>query len=264
MMVAGPLSSQPLGVLDVIVNDSKETGDAERLTKVLESRKHIPKELVKFVALCIEEGTTNRLVQELQLNEAATADALDGFFLRSSEATELDPAAVLSATGFSWRDLDPSRIESAIAQLRAIFFLDAQGFTDIKLIPTQAGRSSDMVAIRGKRKFAVEVANSIYGASSRFTSEQLASWAFSRWESEGKNAQIEATSQEHGCERGAFIAVISTQNAAALQTHPEFSQAAALAWDYIGSPQHIHVCMVTGREAPGYGPDDAVSPPWEE
>ncbi len=246
------------------MTDRQETVNAERIIKALESREHVPEGLVKYVALCLQKGTTNRLLEELQRDETATADGLDQFFRRASQVTGLDPATVLSATGFSWRDLDPSRIESAIAQLRAIFFLDGQGFRDIRLIPTQAGRSSDLIATLGEQKFAVEVANSIYDASARFTSEQLASWAFSRWESEGKNAQIEATSQEHDCTHGAFVGVISTRAAAAQQTHPEFLEAATLAWEYIGSPQHVHVCMVTGRETLGYGPDDAVNPPWEE
>ena len=233
-----------------------------QFTQLLESKENVPPELAKYISLCIEQGQTNRLLRELIHDAPATLDGLDRFFRQAAQATGLSPTAVLSATGFSWRDLDPSRIESAIAQLRAIFFLDAQGFTELILIPAREGRSSDTTAILREYKYAVEVFNSIYDASERFSSQQLADWAFSRVESGGKKSQIAATSKEHSCTRGAFVAVISTQPAAALQTHPQFLKAARLTWEYIGSPSHLHVCMVTGRVALGYGPDDAFYPPW--
>ena len=233
-----------------------------QFTQLLESKENVPSELAKYVSLCIEQGQTNRLLLELTRDASATAQGLDRFFRRASQATGLSPTAVLGATGFSWRDLDPSRIESAIAQLRAIFFLDGQRFTELTLIPARKGRSSDTTAILREDKYAVEVFNSIYDASERFSGQELADWAFSRVESGGKKSQIAATSKEHFCTRGAFVAVISTQPTVALQTHPQFLEAARLTWEYIGSPSHLHVCMVTGRVALGYGPDDAFYPPW--
>jgi hypothetical protein len=236
--------------------------DPDRLTEVLQSRESIPSELVDFVRLCISEGVTNRLIEELLLDELATSDGLNEFFSRASHLSGLQPSQVLAATGFSSRDLDPSRIESAIAQLRAIFYMDREGFSRIRLIPAQGQKAADMVAERAGELYAAEVATSIYDAEKRFSPEELASWAFSRWESEGKKRQIESTSEEHTCARGVFICVISTKAAAALQTHPQFMEAAQLAWGYIGSPTTIHVSMVTGRETLGYGMDDAVCPKW--
>lgn len=239
-----------------------DTLHPSQFTQLLESKEYVPTELAKYISYCIEQGESNRLLWELIRDAPATAEGLDHFFRKASQATGLSPSDVLNATGFFWRDLDPSRIESAIAQLRAIFFLDGQHFTELALIPVGERRSSDIIALLHGDKYAVEVINSIYDAAERVSSQQLADWAFSRLESEGKKSQIASTSKEHSCTRGAFVAVISTRATSAFQTHEQFQEAARLAWEYIGSPSHLHVCMVTGRVTLVYGPDDAFYPPW--
>ncbi len=241
---------------------TQEQTNPDEFSALLKSYSNIPSEIVEFVAYTIEKGQSNRLVGELIRDSAATAQGLEMFFSRASQITDLDPSEVLKVTGFSQRDLDPSRIESSIAQIRAIFFLDGQQFSDIDLVPVKKHRASDVVGIRKGEKYAVEVLNSIYEAENRFSPEEMASWAFSRVESEGKRKQISATMKELSCSRGAMLAIISTQPSVALQTHKEFMQAATLAWDYIGSPDDIHFCVVTGRVTLGYGPDDAVYPSW--
>jgi hypothetical protein len=229
---------------------------------VLRSMPNIPDHIPRHIRYTIEQGQTNQLIAELKRDARQTAQGLDRYFSRAAQVTAMTPRDVLEATGFSWRDIDPSRIQSAIAQLRAIFFLDSQGFVEITLIPAQQHRSADMTAKHGEVKYAAEVFNSIYEATERFTSSELASWAFSRWTSEGKASQVRSTSRSHDCKRGILIAVISTQATAFFQTHGDFLTAAQLGWRQIGSPVDIHVCMVTGRETPGYGPDDAVFPPF--
>lgn len=236
--------------------------NTDQFTDLLGAKNNIPTDIVKYISYCINKKKSNRLLNELILDADVTAEGLDQFFGNASRITGLSHAEILNATGFSWRDIDPSRIESAIAQLRAIFFLNTQQFADITLILTQESRSSDIVAIRNGRKFAIEVINSIYDANQRFLSHELADWAFSRLTSEGKKAQILRTSEEHSCEKGAYIAVISTQQAASLQTHEDFLEAARLTWEYISSPTDLHICMVTGRVTLGYGSDDAIYPSW--
>jgi hypothetical protein len=86
-----------------LVTDRQEDVNSERIIKALESREHVPESLVKYVSLCLQEGTTNRLLEELQRDVTATSDALDRFFGRASQVTGLDPPSVLSTTGFSWR-----------------------------------------------------------------------------------------------------------------------------------------------------------------
>lgn len=236
--------------------------DPENYTELLVSKNHVPSDIVRYVSFCIEQNQTNRLINELARDAAKTAEGLDIFFEKASYITGHSPEDVLKLTGFSWRDIDPSRIESAIAQLRVIFFLDSQEFTSVALVPTEGKRSADLIAIRSEEKYAAEVINSIYDAPHRFSSQQMAEWAFSRLTSEGKKSQIALTSKKHSCTKGVFIAVISTAATAALQTHEDFLEAASLTWEYIGSPPTLHVCMATGRVTLGYGPDDAVYPSW--
>ena len=111
----------------------------DHFTDILQSKPNIPAEIPRYVSHCLELGHTNQLIEELRRDPPRTAEGLDRFFGKAADVTGLTQGALLKVTGFSWRDTDPSRIESAIAQLRAIFFLDSQDFSQITPFPREKG-----------------------------------------------------------------------------------------------------------------------------
>jgi hypothetical protein len=222
---------------------------------------HIPQALVTHARLCITQSTESRLVDDLLIDAEKTSQAFDRLFDQASKITGLSPSDLLSATGFSPRDLDTARLESALAEIRTIIFLNAQSFQDILPLRAKHTRMADFVARRGNEKYAVEVADSTYNATKRFSIEQLAGWVVSRYQKEGKASQLEYTVSAEHCRRKVFVAIINTRLTAALQTHREFYEAAQRAWIAVGPDTTLHICVVTGKETFGYGPDDAVFPP---
>lgn len=222
---------------------------------------NIPGDLIRHAGHCLESDRPNRLTEELLRSPSLTTEALDAFFVKVSKIVNLKPDDLLDATDFSWRDMTPTRIESAIAELRAILFVDREGFEEIELLKAEGQKSADLTAVRGKDKFAIEVANSTYNARGRFAPGEMAEWIAAKYD-EGDGEQLASTSSTHTCNRSALIGMINTQPTRALQVHRDFLEAATLAWQRLGSKPELHICMVTLSEALGYGPDDAVYPSW--
>lgn len=246
------------------LNKPKITPDSLSVADMFGDRSrfpNIPTDLVRHLKLTITEAKPNRLTYEFLMMPEKVAEGFDQMFIRASKITGLDPSGVLRSTDFEWRDLDPTRVESALAEIRVIFFLDEQGFTEIVPLRSRGRLEADLIADREGIKFAIEVVDSYYYAIKRFSSEQISRWIVSRYQSEEKYAQLAATADRYDCSRWAFITIIDTQPAVALQVHEDFQEAALLAWTEIGT-SNLHVCVVTGKEALGYGKDDAVFPEW--
>ena len=171
---------------------------------------------------------------------------------------------LLHSTDFNYKDLDPTRITSAFAEIRGINFLKQEGFVRIRPIKASSEKSSDIVADRDGIRYAVEVANSIYNACERFSPDQIKRWLINRLIGEGKSAQLDATASHFTHARRVFICIVDTAAKVALQTNAEFLEATKMAWQEAGHDPLLHVCIVTGREALGDGRDDSVFPPWPE
>jgi len=230
----------------------------------LKSYPRIPRSLINYTERCIKKGITNRFTEAIIEDPESTIRAIDGMFEKACSATGLNPDELLNATDFNYKDLDPTRITSAFAEIRSINFLKLEGFVRIRPIKASSEKSSDIVADRDGLKYAIEVVNSIYNARGRFSPDQLKRWLLNRLIGEGKSAQLVATASDLTHARRVFICIVDTAATAALQTNAEFLEAAKMAWQEAGNDPLLHVCIVTGREALGYGRDDSVFPPWPE
>jgi len=224
----------------------------------------IPRSLIKYTERCTKKGITNRLTEALTEDPEATIQAIDKMFEIACSATGLNPDELFNTTDFNYKDLDPTRLTSAFAEIRSINFLQQEGFRRIRPIKGTSEKSSDIVAERDGFHYAVEVANSIYNARRRFSPEQLKNWLIDRLIREGKSAQLDATAGDLTNARRVFICVVDTVATVALQTNEEFHEAAKMAWQEAGNDPLLHLCLVTGRVALGYGRDDSVFPPWPE
>lgn len=224
----------------------------------------IPRSLINYTERCIKKGITNRFTEAINENPESTIRAIDGMFEKACLATGLNPDELLNATDFNYKDLDPTRITSAFAEIRSINFFKQEGFVRIRPIKASSEKSSDIVADRDGLHYAVEVANSIYNARGRFSPEQLKRWIINRLIGECKAVQLDATASDLTYARRVFVCIVDTTATVVLQTNAEFFEAAKMAWQEAGNDPLLHVCIVTGREALGYGNDDSVFPPWPE
>jgi len=66
-------------------------------------------------------------------------------------------ADVLFITGFNKNDTAPERFEAALAELRAVLFLDREGFCGLRLLRPEAGTGADITGIKDGENYVFEV-----------------------------------------------------------------------------------------------------------
>ncbi len=191
-----------------------------------------------------------------------TWPAIDRMFNMASTATGKSSDQLIKLTGFNSIDLDPGRIDSAFAEIRTINYLNNQGFSNLQLIGASKTKNADLIANFKNNKYAIEVACSPWDINYRFTIEEMACWIVKKLYDDGKIIQLNNTAGKYKCDRKAFIGIINSAAAVALQTHIEFLSASKKAWDQLGKDNSLHIALVTGRMEMSIGPDDAVYPPW--
>lgn len=222
----------------------------------------IPADLIRHMDQLVEKDVENRALEATLANPEMVIPAVNSMFRTASRITGLDSDEILRRTDFHPNDVAPERIESAFAEVRAINFLDVEGFVDIEPLRAGKGKKADISARREHTPYAVEVATSIYDAAGRYSPEQMSDWLIGRAKADGKIAQLDQTVGDLGAGRGALIGIVDTNAPVIFQEHPAFLRAARMAWEQLGRPEEKHVCLVTGRETVGIGRDDAVYPPW--
>lgn len=197
------------------------------------------------------DGVVHSAQRVFELAEKNTGDPID---------------ELLKKTDLSLNDLDPDRLDAAIAELRAINFLAAQGFTGIQLLKARIGqKSADIVANKDYVRFAVDVACMSRSAPADIA--KLKRKAESIFLS--KREQLRATKATSDCSKIAIVFVVNSQPALALEHHRTFRDALREVHDALGAPPEAHICIVTGQVAHVFrggeswvGSDDVVFPNW--
>lgn len=223
---------------------------------------YIPKQLPSYVEACISNGRTNRLVQAVQGERTKVFENINRMFHLACDATGLNPDELLHKTDFNSRDMSPTRLDAAFAEIRTIYFLEEQGFKDIQLLKAGKRKKADILGTLRGNEFAAEVANSIFSANKRVEPFQLSDWLVGRASSDGKTDQLMQTSGDRGDKRTILVGVIDTFFSVVFNTHDDYCEAAKLTWENLDGKEGFHVAFITGKKAVGYMPDDCVFPDW--
>ena len=222
----------------------------------------IPRSLPKYVEACILNGCSNRLTKAVLGKRLKIFENINRVFELACQATALDPDDLLKRTDFRPSDISPTRLDSAFAEIRTVIFLQKEGFRDITVLGAGNERRADIIGTRDGRRFAIEVANSIFDANKRVEPSQLKDWLIGRMSADNKSEQLQKTAEVVDTNERVIVGVVDTFLAVVFNTHNDYCEAAKLAWDELGQGRSLRVAFVTGREAVGYGPDDCVFPPW--
>ena len=223
---------------------------------------HIPSDLILHIRELQQKKVKSRLLDALSEDPQSTSEAIDRMFMKASQITGQTHDAVLAGTDFFWQDAHPVRVDAAFAEVRTINILNSQGFSDIKQITGTSLPSADLIASRKGQRYALEVADSVYYASGRFSPDQMSDWIFERYHSQGKGVQLKNTASEFSCQRCVFVGIMDSASTVALQEAPEFKLSAETAWNRLGRDPTLDIAIYTGRVAAFRGPDDTVYPTW--
>jgi len=220
----------------------------------------IPQTLIQYAQNCFIEDVKNRFSNALSTKPVVTVKALNNMFKRASNVTGLTPDNLLNATGFHPKDLNPQRIDSAFAEIRAISFLANEGFQDIQPLYGRNHKEADFVARHGAYLFAIEVADSVFDATKRVTPDDLVNWAIGRAQNDKKLQQIERTKKSYKCNKGVFLFAVDTESPTIWLTRPDFLEVVKRVWRELGSGCDLHIGCFTGRVTLGNIPDDVMFP----
>lgn len=150
----------------------------------------------------------------------------------------------LFLTGFDKNDTTPARLEAALAELRAAVFLESEGFSGIRPLARSAGKTADLAAERGGRRYVFEV---------RWVSGGFGADAVRRLKAKcrRKAAQAGTAAKKSGASARGVVLVEGVRSGAGSS-----ARLAETALAVSPAANGAHVCLISGRGS-------AVCPPWD-
>ena len=218
---------------------------------------YIPTELhTYFERLLKRPEDGSQFHRAMECHQEATFRSLNHLFQKVSQIVSMPPDEVLRRVDFNKNDLSPERIESLLAELRAIVFLHDRGFKNIIPIRAGARKSPDLSASAHGCDFLIEVVTSPHFAP-RVFHDSVVKWAVGRLNHRDKLDQIEGASAT--CQR-MFVIVLNSSGAVALNQRSDYLQMLREVWQALGSQPNLFIALVTGRVSLGEGTDDCIFP----
>lgn len=227
----------------------------------------LPAAVKKHLLGCSRRGKPHRWHNALQRDFERVVQATLMILDTACSNTNRDRDSLLRDADFDPNDLDPDRLDAAIAELRGINHLANEGFSPINLLRAQPGtRTADLVAVRGGERYALDVACS--SASACRSVESLAEYMCAICHL--KADQLSNTMASAGCLYRGIVFVVNSQSAVELGYYLEYRRAAREVHEALGSPSDYFIVVLTGKYARvvggdvGHfeGPHDVVYPPW--
>jgi hypothetical protein len=235
------------------MNNNTQKADIELLKKY----PNIPSMLIDYFQKAFKmQERLSPINNAFKKHPEETCVALNSMFITANEATGLSSEELFINTDIGLKDLSPERIESSLAEIRAINFLYHKDFKNIKLLKSSKKRKADLTASKSTNNYAIEVTTSIQTAHKRKCSE----WILTKLNDDGKLLQLEETANTLVNSRKMLICVINTEEIIALNTYSSFLSIAKTVWEQSGKIKDFHVCIITGMRAEGHKLDDCIYP----
>lgn len=117
----------------------------------------LPARLVEHLRACADAGLDGWTLAALRSNPDRAQAAMTALFERAAQLTSLSPDELIARTGLGANDLRGSRVDGALAEIRAVCFLGALGFTRITpLGPDDKRPRADLTAEREGKRWTVD------------------------------------------------------------------------------------------------------------
>lgn len=117
----------------------------------------LPPALKLYLASAACRGRRFSFGPALKKDQAAFAAAVERLVAGAAAVLGCPGEEALFRTGFGANNMAPHRLEAALAELAAVLFLRAAGFSDISLVAPGPGRTVDISAVKDGLKWAAEV-----------------------------------------------------------------------------------------------------------
>jgi hypothetical protein len=236
--------------------------DIESIISAMRKNEYIPIQLIEYTTGALKSDNNSRYKNALSENHNAVINRISDMIQISTKATNLSPEGIFKAAGFNKNDLDPTKLESMFGELRTVNHLYNEGFRDIAFIRTSKEKSADLSAKRENIKYVIEVTlSSSYAGKNKWRQDEIVNFCINKLKNEKKLDQLQTSLAKEPCDRMVFALVIDTEDKVALNCSEDYLNIARDVWKLCNIP-YLHICIITGRIALGYGKDDIVFPPW--
>ncbi len=226
----------------------------------------LPADVKEYCANIMSGGLSSSLKTALRKNSGETIRSVDGILTDGAGILACSKEEVLFATGFNKNNRSPARFESALAEIRAAIFLEAEGFTDLNLIGTGAKKTADIRGTRNGKDYVFEVCciqttidltsvdyladNS--GTLRKFSKKPV---DYLELKYDKKARQMKSSRKEYGCACGGLIFAVDPYNLSVSADKAGIKELARGLHERKNKPSNTHICILSGS-------DGCVFPDW--
>lgn len=230
---------------------------ADRIHEALANGPQLPSELVEHIELCLKEAPNNRLVRALIEHPEETVKALHRLIRRAANVLGCSESEALRRADFNKHDLDQSKFDAVLAELRGVVYLKDEGFQSIRLFKAdrQVRRADGSAIWKGERVIFDVVCSTEDASNSR---RQLARHIASKYGE--KHEQLSSNTPRDKAQLSLLICVLNTSSVKWDHGHRELLVCLKEAFRLAESPPDTHFAVVTGDQMLGQEPDDCVYP----
>ena len=199
----------------------------------------LPEGVKRYCADMVSGKLCSSLKTALRTNAVAVIGNIDRLLTDGSGILARSKEEILFATGFNKNNVSPERFEAALAEIRAVAFLHAGGFSGLKLIGTGIKRTADIRGVRGGKKYVFEVC-------CIQTANDLISADYLELKYDKKVRQVNSSRKECGCACGGLIFVMDPSGLSASADAPGYKDLARELYARKNNPPATHICILSG------------------
>jgi len=221
----------------------------------------LPEPVKKYISIFSACGSGSGFRRRLKAGPARLLANIANILDQAGDILGIPAQEALFATGFNPGNLAPGRFEAALAELRAVVFLAAEGFSAISLVPQTRSRTADITAARGGNTYAFEVrcitggerpAADLYGAKGRFEINGEAALTLLEKKYRKKMPQASCSRKKGRLSHCGLVFVLNAENAAPFSASAALEGLAADLYENVGRPPRAHLCLISGEKTGVY------------
>jgi len=217
----------------------------------------LPADVKEYCTSIVSCGLSSSLKTALRKNAVEVIRSLDGILTNGAGILACSKEEVLFSTGFNKNNKSPTRFESALAEIRAVIFLDAEGFTGLHLIGTGAKKTADIRGTREGKDYVFEVCciqttgdltsvaylTDSSGAVRKFGKKPV---DYLELKYDKKARQMKSSRKEYDCARGGLIFAVDPYNLSAFADKSKLMELARGLHERKNKPLNTHICILSG------------------
>ncbi|HAT73199.1 MAG TPA: hypothetical protein DCS63_10325 [Elusimicrobia bacterium] len=213
----------------------------------------LPEPVKKYISVLSARGSGPGFRRLLKADPAPLLENMASVMDQAGAILGVPAREVLFSTGFNTGNLAPGRLEAALAELKAVTFLAAEGFSAIGLVPQARGRTADITAARGGNTYAFEVRCVTGGGGADKNGERTLALLEKKYRK--KMPQASCSRKKGRLSHCGLVLVLNAGNFPPPSAGGALEQLAAALYEKVGRPPRAHVCLLSGGES-------GVSPAW--